>query len=630
MVLVAAMVAALAGAAAAGEIEQARSFVKIGDYANAVLVLHKLTLREPANVTARQLLARAFVESPHELHLADIRVGSSNRDRAVYQLEILAKLGEEGRTGLVACIADGGSKLAPLAVEVAGTRRVGEALDAIVAFGQTEEPPQKGHATPLSATALARIGGQRAVAALRAMLDAGPHERFRAGVIGAYVDAVDADGLLRLARESRAEDVIARVVKDKEQHAAPVYAAILGRDDLSAPLRAAAMGRLAAAKDWAAEKRADVIFAATRGKDAATLRSPAIDALRTLDRDKAAELAVAELEAPNGGKINPKHVELLAAGGGQGVTDLLLRILEEKTNRDTYARWASIDRRVVWKTLGLRGVKGAELVRAAKLMVKPEFRAKGRPTRGEALSTWINYRSGLSKKAQAILVAHLVKDDDPGVRLQALYACRSLPGKVGVRHAQALADDKDEKVRRLAGEMLMNYAGEGLLQGAEIMAIVESTRGYRLSPVLKNLVRQKRKADAPLFLKILERDDRTSHYIARPAADYFRAVPDPRAAEPLMKLLTDKQQLHSGDIPVVAAALRACANDRAELTEKVLAGLKSDESSVRQTSAIALRHLGDKSCLAALGRAAKAEKSHHVRSEIDRTIREILTREGKD
>jgi hypothetical protein len=623
------MVACLVGLAVAGELEQARAFVKIGDYANAVVALHKLTLREPTNVTARRLLARAFVECSLDLHLADIRVGKDNRERAAYQLEILTRLGEEGRDALIACITEGDGKLAPLAVEIAGKKRVTEAVDAIIAFGHNEKPIEKFVSKPVSAEALAQIGGPKAVAALKAMLLAGPHPQFRAGVIEAYVDAVNAEGLLQLALESKAKDVLAAVVKGTS-HPAPVYAAVAGRKDVELKTRATAFSRLAASKEWPAKKRAEVIVAAMKDDLAATkLRPHAINVLRKLDPAQAAELVVAQLEDPESGPVQPEHFKLLAAAGGQGLTELLLRILEEKVDREKSTRWAALDRGLVWQTLGRRGVKGHQLVRAAKLMVMPEPSTDGRRVRPQPLSSWIPYRSGLNKKAQATLIALLLKDEDASIRLQALYAVRALPPAVGVKHVRAATKDDDEKVRKLAQGMMMDYAGEGLLKPDELAPIIESQASYRISPMLKNLARKKRKADADIFLKALERKDATSYNIVAPAALYFAAVPDPRAAKPLTALLTGKNRLHSSNSTQVAKAIKVCMKDRAALLKELVAGVEEGPDTTRRSCVAALRVLGDKSVVSALAKAAKETKSYHLRQEIQAAIAELLTREEK-
>lgn len=646
VIVILSLVLVLAGGqVCADEIEKAKAFIKIADYANAVAVLHKLAQQQPTNIEVRYLMAKAFAECPQQLLLpGSISVGRSNEQRATYQLKIMTKIGPKGRLRLIKMIGKESPRLVTHAVKIAGEEKMTDAIEAIVAFTRrTDGAPNEWFASR-GAAALSRIGGAKAAGAIHKMIggDFNRSVNFNSGVnlgrgraprrnillVDLYLRALDDAELIKLASEEKDAKLLHRLLRLKEAPA-NVHVAVFSRRELPMSLRLSAMRQLPSNKAKAVRGlAATVVKVIEKDPAAATLRPIIASRIQSWAPEQAADLAEAALRRGRPARHDGSMLRILAAAKGDSATNLLMDMLKAKCDSKRYERW-QVSRQVVWTALRQK-LSDDALVEAALLMAQPTPKWR---SPSSYFAHWIKRESGLSAPLRTRVLERLSGSADVEERRCAVYGLASLPDKPAIKHYWSLAGDDDEKIRKHATAGLVNMGIKGALTPEELLKIVAQVQPQHVSRLLKALVRRPKKEYTDVFIAALKdavnpktevsyRTSQANGETLAAAVEFFDAFPDQRATDLFTSTFFRSSSINIQDR--LAKAVRKCSTDLKPVRKRLVDGLSHENVIVRRKCAIALRTLGDASVIPALAKAARRATNTSERAEFDAAIREIV------
>ena len=195
----------------AASLAGARKLIKDGDVARALSQLAELSDAEPENAEVRLLMAQTLAKCDPELKIPGLQsVGKSNVERAAYQLQILAKLGDAGNAALCSVITGDDEQLALTAVEAAGQVRLKEAVAAIRAFLKQGKGPAG--AEVKAVRALIRIGGRPALDAIKSYVDDATGGHYPRGLGITCMKSLNREDRLELVRETKNPAILGGIV----------------------------------------------------------------------------------------------------------------------------------------------------------------------------------------------------------------------------------------------------------------------------------------------------------------------------------------------------------------------------------------------------------------------------------
>lgn len=633
------------GAVCADEIDKARAFIKISDYANAVAVLHKLAQQQPTNVEVRYLMAKAFAECPQDLQLpGTVSVGRNNAQRVAYQLKIMAKIGPKGRSRLIEMIDKEGPKLVIHAVKIAGEEKMTDAIEAIIAFTRrTDGAPNEWFASR-GAAALSQIGGVKAAGAIHKMIggDFSRSINFNSGVnlghgraprrnillVDLYLQALDDVELVKLASEEKDAKLLHRLLRLKEA-SANVHVAVFSRRELPMSLRLSAMRQLPSNKAKAVRGlAATIVKVIEKDPAAATLRPTIASRIQSWAPEQAVGLAETVLRGGRPTRYDESMLRIFAAAKGNRATNLLMDMLKAKCDSKRYERW-QVSRHAVWTALR-RKLSDDALVEAALLMAQPTPKWRSPSSH---FAHWIKQESGLSAPLRTRVLERLSGSADVEERRCAVYGLASLPDKSAIKHYWSLAGDDDEKILEHATTGLVNMGIKGALSPEELLKIVAQVQPRHVSRLLKALIRRPKKEYADVFIAALKDavnpKTKVSYHTSRAngetlaaAVEFFNALPDQRATDLFTSTFFRSSSTNIQDR--IARAVRKCSTDLKPVRKQLVGGLSHKNIIVRRNCAIALKILGDASVIPALAKAARRATTTSERAEFDAAIREIV------
>ena len=604
---------ALIGAAWCADLTKAKRLLQIGDSAGALAELHGLAQAQPEHAEARLLIARAFAQCPFDLQMpGTVAVGRSNRERALYQLGILAKLGPAGQKLLLDSIA-GGGKLAPLAMSAAGTEKLSAA---VVPLGRVLDRKTLDAGTANTAiSALVQIGGPRAAAVIKKMLDRETDKRRRRWLAARYLGCLAEKDLVKLAQTCQDGAVLQELAYRRSGVPDAAWVALARRRGLEPSQRRRALDRLS--------RMAEAQPAAYVGLLEELLKDPSDDvrwaATERLAR-AAPPKAIGPLVAALATRKRAGHaLTALRNMKSQAVVAPMMKVLEQKCDLKKSRSW-HVNRGQVYQVIVGSGADGEVLLRAVRLMLTPDPSQTGayRPPHGRPRL----HLPRLPSDKLARVVAALVKDTDPNVRHAAARALTDLEPKAALDSAFKLCRDKDAEVRRYAERAILHHARAGHVAPARLGALLNSDDGYVLRTTAQMLAVKPDKAVRNEMLALLKDGKRSPHAMGE-LARFFAALPDPRAADPLAAALLSERP--PAPVDALATALKTCAKDLPAAARRVAGGLKHKSSLVRRNAITALGVLGDPSVLPDLVDAAGSVQSSAEKRLIKEAMR-ALTR----
>ena len=597
--------------AVAADLTRAKQLVQIGDYAQAVGLLHELAVKDPMNVEVRLLMARAFAACEVDLKMpGKVDVGQSNGDRALYQLRILAKLGEVGQKRLIGEISGGGNLALP-AVRAAASARLEAAVPAISAT------LEKRHAdtrfVSAAESALQRIGGSKAAKALRKQIGREKDPRRALRLAEAYLRSLDGAALVEFARTSKDEPILGRLASFcPDVPAAPLFA-LAGRTDLPARFRLMAIhGLRRAAKADDPEQR----------KLLATLCTDKSDEVRWLATQRLAAVAPDEAVKPVIAAMKEKDhsytaLQMVREMKGEALVDELAKVIEELSDKEKRKNW-KVDRDAVFRALIAAGADRPTLTRIVRQMVRTDFEHAASPERLPLHAKLPD----LPREHFVAVVKELLGDKElivRGAAIRALRASSDVSDATSLELAKSVLNDKEAHIRRTAAHIILNVARRDKDATKDLILLLKSDESYIFASAIQILAKRREKAATKPMLKLFDNED-LAREVRDALTDFFAAVPDKAAVEPLLAELRREQPRVS--VRRLAPAIKACAKGglAAATANEIAKSLKSKCANVRVNAATALRVLGHKCVLDALVRAEPAATSPTERQTIRRAI----------
>jgi len=594
------------GASAAGALDSAANLIEIGDCAGAVARLEAWIKDKPADPAARLLMARAFAACPYDLRMPGaVDVGRNNRERALYQLEILPRLGKAGRATLLKAIADGDQTLTPLAVAAAGNRKVTAAVKPIAKW--IDAHASDWGVKQAGVVALSKIGGAEAAAAVKRLFDAAPAPK-RSWLAGQYLACLDESALLAVAKTAKEPEILTRLTSRRLGGAAALKA-VAKRTDVAERIRTSALRGVVAGAD-ASDTRATTTFLLPfLGDASASVRWAALDHLAGLDPDQAVPHLVAALDDE---ALRNDAISRLRRLKRPAAVKPLLAVLGEACKKKQL-RW----RDLVFRTMVESGASGDDLVKGIRLVLQsePTSTAYGQP---------LALPRAVPGDQMPMVVDRLLADKDLRIRLAGIRSLDRLEPAVAVKRAAALLDDKSAWVRKYAANVLLRHAGTGLVPAGDLARLLASPEEREWRSAAATLARRPAPEAADAFVSLLKNETR-ARSVAHDVVRFFAAAPDKRAVPGLVRLAGDPKA--SASMADLAKALKACAADPSAAAADLAKGLKNKSSYVRMRAAEVLGALGDRSVLADLVAAGRAAQSSQERRVIDAAIRALTAKE---
>jgi len=638
---------------AAANSADAKRLVEIGDYAQALPKLLELSKAEPENIEVRLLMARSFAECGQELAIPGLQsVGTKNTERAVYQFQVLAKLGDEGQAMLRKVITDGDKRLAPLAVEAAGHAGSESAIDAIGGFLKRAGFGSKDESTAVSA--LVAIGGNKAAAVIKMRLERTTDTRNSYRLAKTAVLCYDSAGRLKLARETTNQKLLyalvhsAKAVPDAETTLTILIRrdypdAEMGRSvqlraaselwqiapeavieplaalcaEGSAPFQKDCRDRLKSALGFI-ERRDQVRFLVLLEKltahEVSSVRWFATEWLLRAAPEKAVVPLCKALDDPTKAR---NAVWMLQRTKSRRALGSLFEALEARTDPDRFKTWAPTREQLCSAIIGC-GAKSGELVRTIRLMMKPNPDAHERSYRMQDFFARV---ASVSPGEQEGFVAALLADKNADLRRHgAVNGLQRVPIGKRVELAQVVINDPEQNVRTQAIRALREGDRLGLLKADKLIPLLRSDHKDVVRWAAQALSKEPAKAASKAMFELLK-DSTRSKYAMRELAMFFEKVPDKRAADAFAWEIVSK----SPAVPVetLAKAVKACAADLPASAKEIARALQDKAHGVRMNAVKALGILADKSVLPDVFKALRKAASSREKRALNRLIESL-------
>ena len=594
------------------DLARGKKLMQIGDYAAALAELAKA---DPTNAEARLLTARCFAQCTFILQMpGPVNVGRTNRDRALYQLGVLLKLGKEGERRFLEAIS-AGDKLSPIAVDCAGRNKIAAAAPAVAEVLGRKETTEK--TARAAVTALEQIGGEHAANAIKKQMEQETDPRRKNWFRGKYVNCLGEEALLTLARTSK-DPLLLRQLSAGYAGQRPirVLLTLARRTDVEENVRSnivSALGRNMAKTDPDGfRKLLDELV-----RDASeTVRWAAIQQMARVAPDKAIEPLVAALADKKRAYL---AVQRLVGAKSAAAIEPLMKVLEDKCHPKRHAAWR-LSRDRVFSALLASGIRGDQLVQAVRLMLRPDpaVRRFGRPPRHRPE---LPFR--LPKEELPHMIAELLKDPDKAVRHAAARGIGRMAEDDAIKTAIGLVNDKDDEIQRQAGNVILGRIRSGRLD-ADKLALLLKTKSRYVVQGAARLLAAKPAKDAVEPMLALLKDPNRAGYAMRELTGFFSAMPDPRAVAPLVAAIL--RERGTGQPEALAATLKKCAKDLPDAAMRVALGLASKSEPIRRRAISALKALGEPSASGVLLEAKEKTKSVFEKRLIQSAVDALLRR----
>ncbi len=606
--------AMLAGAAFAADVDKAEKLVRIGDYAAAVAQLHTILTAEPENVDARLLMARAFAECRYDLQLPGaVKLGRRNLERALYQLNILAKLGAKGEKALVEAIGQS-ARLRYPAVLTAGSAKLVSAVPALAKV--LDSPDAEENTSNAAVNALVQIRTPAAVTAIKKHLDGAQDRNRKQWLTARYLDCLDEGAVVELAKATKDQEIL-RQLSYRRSLPQGGWLALVRRTDLSDDRRTRALDRLQNMAKTEKEKYVGLLEELLRDKSD-EVRWAAEARMAGTAPERAMKPLIARLAREQ--KHAHDAFRTLLNMKNAAVIEPMLKVLGDKCDEKRYKTWW-ISRDRAYSVIVSAGAKDEPLVRAVRLMLQPDpasprFHRPGyRPP--------LNLPRSIPKGELANVVSALLADEKEDVRLAAARALQSLPTDDLLKLAPKALGDKNAGVQAQAGRAVVLRARREPVAPKHLIPLLKIGDSFVVRESASLLAAKPDKAALEAMLALLNdpkrRGDAMSHLVA-----YFTAVPDARAVKPLATVVVSDRP--PSPVEPIAKALRKCAKDIPPVAKQIAQGLKHKSEYVRRNVVTALKALDDISVVDELGEALDKAKSTYERNMIKDALRS-LTRE---
>lgn len=598
--------------AGAASLDKARVLMRISDYAAAVSQLGSIVQADPTHAEARLLMARAFAESPMPLSMpGNVEVGKNNYDRAVYQLGIVLKLGDEGQAAVFALIRPGHDKLTPLAIRVVGQSRVAAAVAPLTKM--LKHPDTQTEQAQSLIWALAAIRTEDAAKAVLKHYNQQKDEADRRRLAQQVIDALDAAGRAKLAEGTEDPLLLYRLVQIDGAEAEAVQLALLKRADLDEKLRLRALRQLAHAHRADKAARAGLMRGFVKDPSEA-VRTQAILELVKAEPETSGKLLI-DVLASEDRNVVQNALRTLRDLPAAAKVEPLLELLQAKNDPERHQNWPSVGRNDIYSELVRSDIDEKTLIRAVQLMLQPDpSQPKDRGGRAVTIP-W------MTREQFATVLPRLAKHEDAQVRTQAFQNLNSLAPEKAIPLALEAVRDPDKGVSMAAGRALLALERRGLIPAEKLMPLVACKATWVQQSVIRLLTQKAAAGEvAEPMLALLKDKERAAPVMAE-LAGYFAKHPSEDAASAFFAAIILEKPPAPAE--TLAAALAKCVPNKADTAKDMAMALKHQSSTVRSHAAKALIVLGESVVLPELEEAARKAKDQYERRVLNRAIRAL-------
>lgn len=657
VLMLAALIPLLAGCSepptAGPSLADAKRLVEIGAYAQALPILRDLAEAEPENVEVRLLMARSFAECGLALEVPGLQsVGKSNAERAIYQLQVVAKLGDAGKAALREAIADVDSPLALPAIEAAGAAGTKGLTDVIGAY--LKRCDQGGGSEKKVIEALVKIGGNEAADVIKELMKNTFDRRRKSDLAGKCASCYDPEGLIKQAGETTDQGLLNAIVQRarRTRVAEEVLTVVTERDfsgskslervkgsatselqqvapeKVLKPLVELCVGaseavvrnnleRIRRALDTIADRNSkryvELLEELSKAK-APAVRQHAASRLVEVAPEKAVAPLCVALKTP---EESSKVLAMLRRTKSRKALPALLELMEAKSDPKRTEKWP-VQRWDVCCAIIECQANGEELVRTLRLLEKPHPTERRR--RSE-LESFFNLVKEKNTKGLEEFVAVLLVDKEENYRRYG--AALGLPRVLmagRVRLALNATHNADSTIRMCALQVIRDGDLVEAIKIDELAKLLDSEHKDVMREAA-NLLSRKPPEVVSKHLFDLLKDSKRAKYVMPELATFFEKSPDKRAADAFVWEIVSSAPTAS--IDTLAKAVKACSADLTASAKEIARALQDESLSVRINAAKALEVLKDKAVLPDLYKALGKTTSSREKNLLSRLIRTL-------